>query len=136
MDEDNPFSFFLVVIILSYSFSQGHERPYSCVDFKGSTNNDSTGIGQSESTSKLVNSESTNKLLLTNKSTDDDPLITPLSENGQKNVSRKEESVQYAVFCPPSHQTCGQGDKYVMHYQPERNIPTWDQNNMRGTTED
>ena len=25
-------------------------------------------------------------------------------------LRKEEESVQYAVFCSPSHQTCGQGD--------------------------
>ena len=66
-----------------------------------------TDIGlQSESTSKLVNSES----IETSESTNDDSLMTQLSKNGENTVSRKEDVVQYAVFCSPSHQTCGQGD--------------------------
>ena len=93
------------VNILSQSFSLGHERPYSCVDFKGSTSMKLTDIKQSKSTNKLVNiSESINKHLTIHES-------TKLSKNGENTVSRKkEESVQYAVFCSPSHQTCGQGD--------------------------
>ena len=45
---------------------------------------------------------------------------TKSSKNGEETVSRQEEEsvqyvqyvqyVQFAVFCPPSHQTCGQGD--------------------------
>ena len=98
--EWKPLSFSRFVLILSQSSSLGHERPYSCVDLKGSTSKELTDMRQSE----LTSSESTNKHLTTRES-------TKLSISGEDTMLRKEEeSVQYAVFCSPSHQTCGQGD--------------------------
>ena len=83
------------VNILSQSFSLGHERPYSCVDFKGSTSMKLTDIKQSKSINKHLRIHESTKL----------------SKSGEDAMLRKEEeSVQYAVFCSPSHQTCGQGD--------------------------